>query len=364
MADFNSELPVKTVTNGDVAVKLVDGSTVSQALAVDSSGNASVNIGKVVGTAADVNNGSTSAGTLRVTISNDSTGLVKLATGANTVGTVNLGTTAGGAGQLSLDATESATQGTVAAGTAATKSQLGGAVYNSTPITLTNGQGAALQSDASGYLKVSLAADPATPLAENMTQVAGTAVDVNNGAVSAGTLRVTLANNSTGQVTLATGANTIGALTANQSVNVAQIGGAALAEGQTTMSASIPVVLASNQSTINVALASAGTLVTNYATASAVAAAATTTNSYTVTSGKTFTSCKFLATASGRLKAVVSLNAVNKYVAFSSTANPNIVIDLGFNGATCAATQIVLITLTNLDSSSMDIYSTTIGTEI
>lgn len=48
--------------------------------------------------------------------------------------------------------------GTVAAGTAATGSILGGLIYNSSPITLTNTQGAALQGDANGYLKVNVAA--------------------------------------------------------------------------------------------------------------------------------------------------------------------------------------------------------------
>lgn len=51
--------------------------------------------------------------------------------------------------------------GTVAAGTAATASLFAGGQYNSTPITLTNTQGAALQLDANGYLKVNTAAGAA-----------------------------------------------------------------------------------------------------------------------------------------------------------------------------------------------------------
>lgn len=64
-----------------------------------------------------------------------------------------------------------------------------------------------------------------TALPTNQSQVSGTAVSVNNGTTDAGTTRVTLSSDSTGQVKLATGSNTIGALTANQSVNVAQVGG-------------------------------------------------------------------------------------------------------------------------------------------
>jgi hypothetical protein len=64
-----------------------------------------------------------------------------------------------------------------------------------------------------------------TPIIQNQTQVNGTAVSVNNGTTDAGTQRVSISSDSTGQVKLATGANTIGALTANQSVNTAQING-------------------------------------------------------------------------------------------------------------------------------------------
>jgi len=53
---------------------------------------------------------------------------------------------------------------------------------------------------------------------------------------------------------LPAGANIIGALVANQSVNLTQIGGVALAFGQAVSASSIPVVIASNQSTLNVQL--------------------------------------------------------------------------------------------------------------
>lgn len=47
----------------------------------------------------------------------------------------------------------------------------------------------------------------------NLSQVGGTATSVNNGASDAGTLRVTLANNSTGQVALAAGIAAVGSIT-------------------------------------------------------------------------------------------------------------------------------------------------------
>jgi hypothetical protein len=69
----------------------------------------------------------------------------------------------------------------VAAGTAPTNALVGGAIYNSTPLTVSNTQSAALQSDANGYLKVNLAANAfgtitvtATDLSTNLAQVGGT----------------------------------------------------------------------------------------------------------------------------------------------------------------------------------------------
>lgn len=63
----------------------------------------------------------------------------------------------------------------------------------------------------------------------NVAQVNGVATATGNGVSGTGVQRVTLASDSTGQVTLAAGSNTIGALIANQSVNVAQIGGSSTA---------------------------------------------------------------------------------------------------------------------------------------
>lgn len=44
MADYNSSLPIRTEANGDAAVKVVDGTTPSQALNVDSSGRVIVKV--------------------------------------------------------------------------------------------------------------------------------------------------------------------------------------------------------------------------------------------------------------------------------------------------------------------------------
>lgn len=71
----------------------------------------------------------------------------------------------------------------------------------------------------------------AAGLTSNTAFINGTATASGNGTTTAGTQRVTLSSDSTGQVTLATGANVIGSLTANQSVNLAQVGGTSTVTG-------------------------------------------------------------------------------------------------------------------------------------
>lgn len=83
----------------------------------------------------------TQAGTWNVT---NISGTVSLPTGASTA------------------ANQTSVIGTKNAGTAATNSMLAGAVFNSTPLTVTDGQGASLQSDANGFLKVNVAAGGAS----------------------------------------------------------------------------------------------------------------------------------------------------------------------------------------------------------
>lgn len=81
---------------------------------------------------------------------------------------------------------QTAIQQTVAAGTVATKSVLMGGIYNSSPITMTTGQGAALQTDANGYLKVNVSVGGGTGGTASTYSAAfpstGTAIGAKNGA--------------------------------------------------------------------------------------------------------------------------------------------------------------------------------------
>jgi hypothetical protein len=74
-------------------------------------------------------------------------------------GTWNLGSITGSISLPSGAATsalQTNVRQTVAAGTVASNSVLIGGIYNSSPITMTNGQGAAVQLDANGYLEVNI----------------------------------------------------------------------------------------------------------------------------------------------------------------------------------------------------------------
>lgn len=81
----------------------------------------------------------------------------------------------------------------------------------------------------------------------NVAQINGVTATMGNGASGTGVQRVTIANDSTGQLALAAGSNTIGALTANQSVNTAQVNGVAPLMGNgTTGTGSQRVTIASD----------------------------------------------------------------------------------------------------------------------
>lgn len=125
--------------------------------------NASTNVTQWAGNAVDTNSGAKSAGTLRVTLATDQVQLTN-------------------ALKVDGSAVTQPVSGTVTANAGSGTFTIAGAVTN-------------------------------------------TVLSVVGGGTEATAQRVTLASDSTGQVKLAAGANTIGALTANQSVNVAQING-------------------------------------------------------------------------------------------------------------------------------------------
>lgn len=115
----------------------------------------------------------------------------------------------------------------------------------------------------------------------DLTSVGGTTLAFGQAAM-ASSIPVTIASNqstlnTTVATALPTGANVIGAVTQSAgpwSNNVSQIGGSALAFGQAAMASSIPVALASNQSALTVTQTTAANMTTLATGAAATGAAA------------------------------------------------------------------------------------------
>lgn len=266
MSDFDSSLPVRTQNNGDVVVKVGDGTLPSQFLAVDSSGKVSVKLDDGSGTAITSQaNGGQRALDVGINVAGVQIDprSIRALTSSDVVSVVQ---------STSPWVVKDQADGPVTPGTVASFSMLVGGQYNSSLPTLTTGQQSAVQLDASGRLiTVSASSDDhnygtvgATTLrtAAQIGNATG-AASFNTGATGAQTLRVEANQGASATaangwfVKLTDGTNNA-ALTAAGELktndNLTQVGGAAIALGQTTMSASLPVTIASNQTDLGVKL--------------------------------------------------------------------------------------------------------------
>lgn len=402
MSDFNSSLPVRTQTNGDVVAFLADGTTPTQLLAINASGQLALTVQGSAsgGTAASFSNlaggiYNTALPTLtngqQAALQLDSSGRLLVDVGTSSTVTVNQGT--------SPWIVKDQADGSVSGGAAGSFSLLAGLIYNSTPLTLTNGQQASLQGDVNGYLKVDLATalpaganvigavtQSAGPWTQNLTQVGGSAVALGQTTMAA-SIPVTIASNQTAlsvtttnfPTTVDTNYGTVGASTIRTASQIGNATGAAnfgngatgaqtlrvaanLAVGGTDVSSTNPVP-------VEISPIILGTPVDNYNTSASLASGGTSNHDYTVTAAKTFYSKQFWATASGKLKIEVqyetgaATNVFNTFwVGFNSTSTPNIYVPVPSEKTQVTGARIRIIR-TNEDKSSMDVYSTTSGTE-
>jgi hypothetical protein len=201
---------------GMMAVK-VDGSGVIQPVSI--AGDQAVNVAQVNGTAASVNTGNADNGTQRVVLASN---------------------------QPAVNVTETNLDGSIVAwaGTTAPGKGLGilGKTNDGTP------QYQPVPMGPSGRTVIVEGYAGGVEVPTNETKVGGNAIAVGNGTTSTGTQRVTISSDSTGQVTLAAGAATIGALTAHQSTNVDQLNGTTVDTNSGNKSAgTLRVVLATDQ---------------------------------------------------------------------------------------------------------------------
>jgi len=193
MSDYNSSLPVRTETNGDVVIRLVDGATTSQYLAVDAAGLIGIKLHDGSGTSVTSQvNGAQQALDVGINVAGVQIDprQIRALTAADVV-TVDQGT--------SPWIVKDQADGPVSPGAVASFSQLAGGQYNLTPIVLADTQQAALQLTASGKLLVSASLSNDTnygTVGANTIRTAAQignatgAADFNAGATGAQTLRV------------------------------------------------------------------------------------------------------------------------------------------------------------------------------
>lgn len=401
MSDFNSSLPVRTQTNGDVVAFLADGTTPSQLLAISSAGHISSNLFDGSGTAITSQvNGAQRA----LDVGIDVAGVqidprqIRALTSADVVSVVQ---------STSPWITKDQSDGPVAPGTVASFSQLMGGQFNTVFPTLTNTQQAAVQLDSSGRIIISPLTSTSVVTVSNFPTTVDTnygtvgastirvasqignatgAADFGAGATDAQTLRVT-ANQGTAATTanawptkitdgtntaavkaastaaIATDPSLVVALSPNSPVPAGTnlIGGATVYVGALPNSATNPVFVTSSDTV--------GSSVDSFADNAAVSVGSSVNQDYTVTAAKTFYTKQVYCSGSGKMKVQVqyetgaATGVFNTFwTGFNSTADTNILIPVPTSKTQVAGARIRLV-LTNRDLVAQDLYSTLSGTE-
>jgi hypothetical protein len=205
-------------------------------------------------------------------------------------------------------------------------------------------------------------------VAADVVKISGTAAVTGNGVTGAGSQRVTIASDNT-PYAVKTDQTTHGT-TDLVADDVVKIGGTTVLTGNgVTGAGSQRVTIASDNSPIPVTFGAAVLTgeVISYDTSSAVAAAGTDNHDYTVTGGKTFLLSSVQASASGKMKVEVIYDPTGTPltlgVFFVSTATPNFTFELA-KPFEAAATKVIRVARTNLESVAMDVYSTVNGIEV
>jgi hypothetical protein len=403
MSDFNSAQPIRTENNGAAIISVCDPTITTQIAKVSAAGEfyvivdnlatttVGMNLTQVGGTAITLGQ-KAMASSIPVTIASDQSHFpIELQDGAgnNITSQVNgtqraldVGLNVAGV-QIdprqiralvsttdSISCVQSTSpwivqdlaDGSVAAGTAATKSMLAGLVYNSASPTLTTGQQVALQGDSSGNLKVNIATS--ATLSENLAQVGGSSITLGQKTM-ANSLPVVIASDQSGiTVVQSVAANFKETSYLNDGVGNAitsGIQGSARAL-DVELNSSGAVVSSTNPLPVTITSSTPGLAIQNYQTAASIAAGASTTFTYTVAASHTFNLQRVWTTASGKIKTVVQLGSTTIMVGFNSTSSPNIDMTI-VASPTIAAAGTVNVIISNLDKSPMDVYATIEGNQ-
>lgn len=351
MADFNSQLPVRTENAGDVIVKIADATITSQQLKVESDGSINVNAA-LIATDLDIRDLVFATDKVDVSGSEISLDSATLAALENiTVSATNLDIRDLAFATDKVDVTGS--EVSLSSGTLAALENI---TVSATDLDVRNLVFATDKVDVSGS-EVSLSSG---------TLAALESITVQNGAGASAVNIQDGGNSITVDGTVELGSTSLAALE-NITVSASDLD----IRDLTHVSDSVKIgdgtdfLAINSDGSINVVVQEdVGTEVVNYDVQSALAGAATDNHDFLVTNGgKLF---QVLASASGKLKVEVQIesgsgtNTFNtRAVGYNSTANPNIELNLSKYAAIPTGARVRVIR-TNRDQQAQDVHSTII----
>lgn len=317
MSDYNSSLPVRTETAGDIASKIVDGTITSQALTVNADGSinitdngASLTVDATNLDIRDLTSASDSVTVLQATHDNLNLN-ANIQVGDADVANGNPVPVSDAGGSLTVDATDLDIRNLSAA-------QDNVAISDGTDTLAVN---------ADGSINVAFAAGAEIKITDGTDDLEINADGSINSVVTATNLDIRDLTHVSDSVKVGDGIDFL-AVNADGSINVK------IADG------------------------TPGTSIVDYNTASAVAGGASNTHTYTSTGNFYLTQVE--ASGSGKMKIEIQVNAISKFVQFNSTSSPNMSISLS-QPILATIGQTVTVIRTNRDNQSSDLYSTISG---
>lgn len=407
MSDFSSSLPVRTENDGDVVVKLGDGTLPSQQLAIDASGRVTVKIQDSTGDTLDSTTGSLHVSVQNASLVVTATDLdirdlsatqdnVAISDGTDTLeinadGSINVAFAPGAEIKITdgTDDLEINADGSINAVVTATDLDIRDLTHVSdsvkvgdgTDFLAVNADGSINITDNGGSITVDATDLDIRDLSATQDNVAisdGTdTLAVNgdgslNAVVTATDLDIRDIDATQDNIAISDGTDTL-AVNADGSINSVVTATDLDIRDLTHVSDSVKVgdgtdfLAVNSDGSINVVIEeNPGTEVVNYDTSAAVAGGATDNHDYTSTN---FLLQGFYASASGKLKAELQIetgaatNVFNTYaVQFNSTANPNMEFMLKSAFQVPAGARVRVIR-TNRDNQAQDVYSTILGIE-
>jgi hypothetical protein len=319
MSDVNSSLPIRTQNNGDVAIKVVDGTLTSQVMTVNADGSLNItdNGGSITVDGTVALDSGTLAALENITVSATDLDIRDLAFATDKVDVSG--------SQVELGATTLAALENITV--SATDLDIRDLSHVQDSVKIGDGTDL-LAVNADGSINTTIVGSSGTITVDGTVELGATTLAaLESITVTATDLDIRDLSHTQDSIKLGDGTDLL-AINADGSINVVVSDG------------------------------TVGTSVIDYNTSASVAAGGTSTHTYTATS--TFFLRQIEAAASGKMKIEVQINGATKFVQFNSTANPNMSIQID-NPLQITTGQTITVIRTNKDNQPQDVYSTVVG---